>query len=68
LYESRYTKDRMLHSYRQLYFDLLNAKCPLEATKATQGYNSRLAGCQERLSQDYSELVPAPRQPKGGGV
>ena len=68
LYESRYTADRMLHSYRQLYFDLLSAKCPLEATKAAQGCNGRLAGSQERLSQDYSELVPAPRRPKGGGV
>jgi glycosyltransferase involved in cell wall biosynthesis len=68
LYESRYTADRMIHSYRQLYFDLLNAKCPLEATKAAQGCNGRLAGSQERLSQDYSELVAAPRQPKGGGV
>jgi glycosyltransferase involved in cell wall biosynthesis len=68
LYESRYTKDRMLHSYRQLYFDLLSAKCPLEATKAVQGCNSRLAGSQERLSQDYSALVPTPRQPKGGDV
>jgi hypothetical protein len=68
LYESRYTADRMLHSYRQLYFDLLSAKCPLEATKAAQGCNGRQAGSQERLSQNYSGLVPAPREPKGGGV
>ena len=27
VYESRYTENRMLQSYRQLYFDLLSAKC-----------------------------------------
>jgi glycosyltransferase involved in cell wall biosynthesis len=31
VYERRYTEKRMLHSYRQLYLDLLNAKCPAAA-------------------------------------
>jgi glycosyltransferase involved in cell wall biosynthesis len=28
LFESRYTEDRMLSTYKQLYVDLLNQKCP----------------------------------------
>jgi len=69
VYESHYTENRMLHSYRQLYFDLLRAKCPMEATTAVQEYNCRLAGPQEQLNQGYrSELVSAPRQPKGDGL
>jgi glycosyltransferase involved in cell wall biosynthesis len=65
VYKSRYTESRMLRSYRQLYFDLLSAKCPVEAA-AVRGYNWQLAGSQEQLSQGYSGLVPVPRQPKGG--
>jgi glycosyltransferase involved in cell wall biosynthesis len=54
VYENCYTEDRMLHSYKQLYFDLLSEKCPAEAEP------------QKHVSQRYSELVPTPRQPKGG--
>ena len=68
LYESRYTENRMLQSYRQLYFDLLNAKCPAESLTAPQEHNWRPAEPQEELSQDDSELVPTPRRPKGGGL
>jgi glycosyltransferase involved in cell wall biosynthesis len=66
VYESRYTENRMLQAYRQLYFDLFSAKCPLETGPATQGYNWRLAKPQEQMSESYSDLVPSPRQPKGG--
>ena len=31
LFESHYTEDRMLKTYKQLYFDLLEEKCPAEA-------------------------------------
>jgi glycosyltransferase involved in cell wall biosynthesis len=31
LFESQYTEQRMLNTYRQLYFDLLQEKCPAEA-------------------------------------
>ncbi len=31
LFESYYTEDRMLNSYKQLYFDLLKEKCQAEA-------------------------------------
>jgi glycosyltransferase involved in cell wall biosynthesis len=67
-YENHYTEDRMLRSYRQLYFDLLSAKCPMQKTAACQGYNSSLAGSPGRLSQGYSGLVSAPRQPKDSGL
>jgi glycosyltransferase involved in cell wall biosynthesis len=30
LFESHYTEDRMLNTYKQLYFDLLEEKCPAE--------------------------------------
>jgi glycosyltransferase involved in cell wall biosynthesis len=67
VYESWYTENRMLQCYRQLYFDLLSAKCPAEAPSAAQGCERRLAGSEEHLMQSYSGLVPVPRQPKGGG-
>ena len=41
VYESRYTENRMLQSYRQLYFDLLRAKCPAEALTAAQEHDWR---------------------------
>ena len=31
LFESKYTEERMLNDYKQLYFDLLEEKCPAEA-------------------------------------
>jgi glycosyltransferase involved in cell wall biosynthesis len=31
LYQSHYTEERMLNSYKQLYFDLMEEKCPAEA-------------------------------------
>ena len=68
LYESRYTENRMLQSYRQLYFDLLRTKCPAAALTAAQEHDRRRAESREELIQDDSELVPAPRRPKGGGL
>ena len=66
VYESRYTENRMLQGYRQLYFDLLKAKSPAAASTPVQVHNWRLAEPQEQVSQSYSELLPTPRQPKGG--
>jgi hypothetical protein len=68
VYESYYTENRMLRSYRQLYFDLLRARFPAEATSAARGYDWRLAGSEEQLRESDSGLVPASRQPKGGGL
>ena len=31
LFQSQYTEERMLNTYKQLYFDLLSEKCPAEA-------------------------------------
>jgi glycosyltransferase involved in cell wall biosynthesis len=66
VYERHYTQDRMLRAYKQLYFDLLSAKCPAEASKGVQVQDWRLAEPQEQVNQRYSELVPTPRQRKGG--
>jgi glycosyltransferase involved in cell wall biosynthesis len=68
VYESYYTENRMLRSYRQLYFDLLRARFPAEATSAARGYDWRLARSEEQLRESDSGLVPASRQPKGGGL
>jgi hypothetical protein len=32
LFEARYTEERMLSAYKQMYFDLLREKCPIEAS------------------------------------
>ncbi len=32
LFEGRYTEERMLSAYKQMYFDLLREKCPIEAS------------------------------------
>ena len=66
VYESRYTEDRMLDTYKQLYSDLLNEKCPAEAGTAVQVHDWRMTETQQQISQSYSELVPAPRERKGG--
>src|SRR5260370_9122839 len=68
VYESHYTENRMLRSYRQLYFDLLSANWPAGALTAAPVTNLHPAEPQQELSQDDSELVPAPRRPKGGGL
>jgi glycosyltransferase involved in cell wall biosynthesis len=68
LYESRYTENRMLQSYRQLYFDLLHAKFPAEALTTAQEHNWRRPEPQEDSGQDDPELVSAPRRPEGGGL
>jgi glycosyltransferase involved in cell wall biosynthesis len=54
VYESSYAEKRMLQAYRQLYLDLLNAKCPVEAITALQGSNGFLAGPEndQRVHQD----------------
>jgi glycosyltransferase involved in cell wall biosynthesis len=68
VYQSRYTENRMLHSYRQLYFDLLAAKCPVESSRPVQIHNWRLAEPEQEVSESYSELVRTPGGPKGGAV
>jgi glycosyltransferase involved in cell wall biosynthesis len=68
VYESRYTENRMLHAYRQLYLDLLSAKCPVEASAAMQGSSRRPAESPVQAKQCHSELVTTSRQPKGGAL
>ena len=64
VYESCYTENRMLQSYRQLYLDLLGDNCSGKAITALLRNNGRLAGHREGLNKDCSELVPSPHQSK----
>jgi hypothetical protein len=65
LFESYYTEDRMLSGYRQLYFDLLKMKYPVEETAVEPG---PLAGSQSSVNHGYSGLDRPPREPKGSGL
>jgi glycosyltransferase involved in cell wall biosynthesis len=58
VYESRYTENRMLDSYRQLYLDLLRAKCGVARPAVSLRHNWSLD----------SELASASREPKGGSL
>jgi hypothetical protein len=66
VYQSCYTENRMLQSYRQLYLDLLRAKYPMEAGTPVQAANRQPAEPEQQMSPSYSELVPTHREPKGG--
>jgi glycosyltransferase involved in cell wall biosynthesis len=66
LFESRYTEDRMLESYRQLYFDLLKEKCPVEAV-AGAVRELRFDESSESTAGEGSGQIRSPGQPKGGG-
>jgi glycosyltransferase involved in cell wall biosynthesis len=53
LFESRYTEEKMLDTYKQLYFDLLREKCPFEASEmglrnAPKSSAGSLAGVADR--------------------
>ncbi len=66
VYESHYTEHKMLHTYRQLYFDLLRAKCPQQAGMAVPAHNRGPAKPEAPVDQNYPELVSTP--PQKGGV
>jgi glycosyltransferase involved in cell wall biosynthesis len=66
LYQSRYTENRMLQSYKRLYFDLLTAKCPAGVLAISQENKLCRTERQEVLNHDDSELVSAPRRREGG--
>jgi glycosyltransferase involved in cell wall biosynthesis len=65
LFESYYTEDRMLSDYRQLYFDLLKMKYPVEETAVERG---PLVGSQSCVNHGYLGLDRPPREPKGSGL
>ena len=49
VYESCYTETRMLQSYRQLYFDLLRAKCPAAGNYGCTGNDWRAGRISRRV-------------------
>jgi glycosyltransferase involved in cell wall biosynthesis len=51
LFESTYTEDRMLNSYIELYFDLLEQKSFGGATPAGRGFNVHPAELRERVNR-----------------
>jgi glycosyltransferase involved in cell wall biosynthesis len=65
LFESRYTEERMLSCYRQLYFDLLKMKCPDKDAAAEAVY---VDGSKEWMNDGYPGLLRPPHQPKGSGL
>jgi glycosyltransferase involved in cell wall biosynthesis len=66
VYERHYTEHKMLDTYRQLYFDLLRAKCPQQAGTAEQAHRWGPAEPKAPVDQSYPELVSTPPQTKGG--
>jgi glycosyltransferase involved in cell wall biosynthesis len=70
VYESRYTEARMLEAYRQLYVELLRAKCPEQALPAIAAVPLHHWGPAEPQAaiQEYSELVPTQHGPKDGVI
>lgn len=69
LLKSRYTEDRMLNSYRQLYLDLLEVKRPAGANAAlTEGRLSRVAKSKQPVNHGYSDLIRPPHKSKGSGL
>jgi len=49
LYENHYTEERMLNTYKQLYFDLLEEKCPGEAERIR--HRNNLKGAPNSLAR-----------------
>jgi glycosyltransferase involved in cell wall biosynthesis len=68
VYESFYTEEKMLQSYRQLYLDLLDAKRTKKAAMDSRKSGGLLGGRQEGLRQTYSELVSSPTELKGNSL
>ena len=48
-FETRYTEERMLNSYKRLYLDLVEAKCPVDAPAGQVARNVDLAGSPDVL-------------------
>jgi glycosyltransferase involved in cell wall biosynthesis len=65
LFESRYTEDRMLNSYRQLYFDLLEVKCSLRLPRPSG--DGLCAATQDYINRGDSRLLSQTGQPRAEG-
>lgn len=67
VYESYYTEDRMLRSYRQLYYQLLGKPSHADADAMSHRLDE-LGAKQDKLRESTAELVPSTNQPKGGSL
>jgi glycosyltransferase involved in cell wall biosynthesis len=67
VYESFYTEDRMLQSYRRLYLDLMEAKRRKGIVSDSRDSNGLFVSLQNELSQTHSKLSSSPNQLKGAG-
>jgi glycosyltransferase involved in cell wall biosynthesis len=68
LFECRYTEDRMLNSYRSLYFELLAEKCGMQGMTPWRGSGARFDEAPEWMQCPSLETAHHPHQRKGGGV
>jgi glycosyltransferase involved in cell wall biosynthesis len=67
VYETYYTEDRMLDSYRQLYYELLGKASEAEIA-APSHRRSGLDREQDVPRESTAELVPSTNEPKGGSL
>jgi hypothetical protein len=68
VYESRYTEARMLHSYRQLYLDLVRAKCAARPASSVPLAAWPPLEIRQPEDQERSVLVPASHHSEGDRV
>jgi glycosyltransferase involved in cell wall biosynthesis len=68
VYEGYYTEDRMLESYRRLYFELLHAKYSSRLRSGLWRQPGLTSGSQDARGPSYCQMVHSSPQPKGGDI
>jgi len=67
LFESRYTEDKMLSAYKQLYSNLLKSNGSEPATMADCGRDLSFTASRQPVNCNYQGAVCAPQNQKAGG-